>query len=115
MIIRTLVARFLRSVGYSEPDCIDISRQIAAKIKIPEKTIDNFVGLEMDDKREGPRIVSSIIPMMRRLKRLLPKTVPTARSGESVNVTALTPVKISGKDVAVASITAPRNPRLSPV
>ena len=77
--------------------------------------MDNFVGLDMDERSEGPTMVSSKIPMIRRLKRLLPKIVPTARSGESVKVTALIPVKISGKDVAVASMTAPRNPLLKPV
>ena len=115
MIMRMLVARSLRRGGYPSPDCKEASRTMAARISKPESIIDIFVVLDSDDRRDGPRIVSSITPIISRLKRLLPNTVPVARSGESVSVTALIPVKISGSDVAVASMTAPRKPLLSPV
>lgn len=95
--------------------CMMANMMIATKISAPENASDSFVGLDIDVNKEGPRMVSSIIPIIIRLNMLLPKTVPTARSGESVRVTALMPVKISGREVAVASMTAPRNPLLNPV
>ena len=52
---------------------------------------------------------------MNRLNRLLPKASPTARSGASTSVMALTPVPSSGKEVAVASRTTPMNERPNPV
>ena len=54
-------------------------------------------------------------PMMNRLNRLLPKASPTARSGASTSVMALTPVPSSGREVAVASKTTPMNDRPKPV
>ena len=52
---------------------------------------------------------------MRRLKRLLPKASPAARSGESTRTMAATPVPSSGRDVAVASSRTPTKARLNPV
>ena len=109
------VAMDPRGAGNSVSDCSDAKSKIPTRINMPEKTNDSFVGPEIDERSDGPRIVSSIIPMISKLNILLPKTVPMARSGASVSVTALMPVKISGREVAVASITAPRNPLLKPV
>lgn len=115
IMISMLVAMDPRGAGNSVSDCSDAKSKIPTRINMPEKTNDSFVGPEIDERSDGPRIVSSIIPMISKLNILLPKTVPMARSGASVSVTALMPVKISGREVAVASITAPRNPLLKPV
>ena len=70
------------------------------------------------DKTEPFRQIKSIIPMISKLNTLLPNTLPAAKSAPSappINVTALTPVPNSGKDVAVASNTTPTKDLPSPV
>ena len=52
---------------------------------------------------------------MRRLKMLLPKASPAARSGSLYSVIELTPRPNSGSEVAVASNTTPMNDLPSPV
>ena len=70
-------------------------------------------------ERIGPRRqMISKIPIINRLKRLLPKASPAARSAPSdppIIVTEVIPVPNSGKEVAVASNTTPIKERPNPV
>ena len=70
-------------------------------------------------ERIGPRPqMMSKIPIINRLKRLLPKASPAARSAPSdppIIVTEVIPVPNSGKEVAVASNTTPIKERPNPV
>ena len=54
-------------------------------------------------------------PMIIRLKRLLPNAAPIAMSGAPTRATELTPVPISGREVAVARRTTPANDLPMPV